>query len=97
MHRVDYVSGSFVLVICDFCLIVLKKESTRGVKIITEIRNGYKVISKYLLSFRKSITVQNICMRREMAALENFGRRQYGATDAEKSKSAKVNAECYVA
>jgi len=36
-------------------------------------------------------------MRREMAALENFGRRQYGATDAEKSKSAKVNAECYVA
>lgn len=32
-------------------------------------------------------------MQHEMAALENFGRRQRAATDAEKSKSAKVNVE----
>jgi hypothetical protein len=33
-------------------------------------------------------------MQHEMTALES--RRQRGATDAEKSKSAKVNVECYV-
>jgi hypothetical protein len=72
---------------------ILEKESTRRVKIITEIRNGYKILSKYLLSFRKSISVQNIRLQHEMAALENFEWRQGGATDAEKSKSAKVNVE----
>jgi hypothetical protein len=50
-----------------------------------------------LLSFRKSITVQNIRKQHEMAALEHFERRQRGVTGAEKSKSAKVNVECYVA
>jgi hypothetical protein len=63
----------------------------------TEIRNGYKVLSKNLLSCRKSITVQNIRMQHEMTALGNFGRRPRGATDAEISKSAKVDVECYAA
>lgn len=66
-------------------------------KIIKEIRNEYKVLSKYLLSFRKSITAQNISMQHEMAGLENFGRHHRGATDAEKSKSVNVNVKCYVA
>jgi hypothetical protein len=64
---------------------------------LREIRNGQNVLSKNLLSFRKSITVQNIRMQHEMAALMNSGRRLRGATDAEKFKSAKVNVECYVA
>jgi hypothetical protein len=60
---------------------------------ITETRNGYEVLSKYLLSFRKSITVKNIRMQHEMAALERYGRRQRVTAYAEKSKSAKVNVE----
>jgi hypothetical protein len=66
-------------------------------KTLTEIRNGYKVLSKTLLSFRESIPVQIIRMQHEMAALENSGRRPRGATDAERFKNAKVNVECCVA
>jgi hypothetical protein len=58
---------------------------------------GIKVLSKNLLSCRKSITVQNIRMQNEMTARGNFGRRPRSATDAEISKRAKVNVECYVA
>jgi hypothetical protein len=36
-------------------------------------------------------------MQQEMTALENFGRRQCGATDVEKSKIAKINVKCYFA
>jgi len=44
---------------------------------------GTKYFLNICFRFEKSITVKNIRMQHEVAALQNFGRRQNGATDAE--------------
>jgi hypothetical protein len=66
------------------------------VKIITEIRNGYKVLSKYLLSFRKIYHCTKYSHATWSGSTSEFWTASKWCNWCWKSKSAKVNVECYV-